>query len=77
MRADGPRALDTRVSLSWVEALLRERCPPERGLRAAVRHAFFDPPRGFLVRIAAPGTVPLYLLLQPAPLAWRITAVYY
>lgn len=77
IRRPGNETLQRTVTLEWLHGLLREQARGERGFLPAVRYAFYDPPDGFRVRIAAEGKPPLHLRLEPGVFGWRVTAVYY
>ncbi|MBK5970057.1 MULTISPECIES: DUF2939 domain-containing protein [Thiorhodovibrio] len=74
-RNDGA-ALEHIVTLEWVASLLRDEAS-QRSLIDRTQYAFFDLPKGFLIKLENHGGQQVFLLLQPAPLRWRITAVYY
>jgi hypothetical protein len=77
IRRLGTGALDEVVTLDWVRERLRAGPQPDRGLLHQVSYAFFDSPRGFRVRLGAPGQPQVYLRMTLQGLRWRITAVYY
>jgi hypothetical protein len=77
IRRPGNETLQRTVTLEWLHGLLRERSTGEGGFLPAVRYAFYDPPDGFRVRIAADGTSPLHLRMEPTLFGWRVTAIYY
>lgn len=73
----GTRALDELVTLDWVREQLSAHSQPGQGFLAQVSYACFDAPRGFAVRIGAPGQAPVHFRMTLQGLQWRVTAVYY
>ncbi|WPL16423.1 hypothetical protein Thiowin_01377 [Thiorhodovibrio winogradskyi] len=72
----GTKALEHLVTLEWIAGLLRDESSQTQ-LLERVRHAFYAPPHGFLIKLEQQNGQPINLLLRPAPLRWRITAVSY
>jgi len=76
LREPGNERLQRSVTVEWIDELLAKRTSGG-GFLADVDYAFYDPPDGFLVRIASPDQPLLYLRLRLTADGWRIGAVYY
>ncbi|EIC20615.1 DUF2939 domain-containing protein [Thiorhodovibrio frisius] len=76
LQQQGTAAIDHLVKLEWIAGLLRDESS-QTPLLERVIYAFYDPPHGFLIKLEQPDGEPVTLLLRPAPLRWRITAVSY
>ncbi len=77
IRETGQSALEEQVTLAWLRDLLLARSGDNGGFLTRISYAFFVAPNALLVRVGEVDTGPVYLRLQPAPIDWRVTAVYY
>ncbi|NEX21548.1 DUF2939 domain-containing protein [Thiorhodococcus mannitoliphagus] len=77
IRQDGKDALETQVTLGWVQDQLIAATAPGLGFLSALSYGFFDSPGGFMVRMERGDGTPVTLRLRLTGAQWRVTAVYY
>lgn len=77
IRQHGKDALETQVTLGWVQDQLVAATAPGLGFLSALSYGFFDSPGGFMVRMKRGDGTPVTLRLRLTGAHWRVTAVYY
>jgi hypothetical protein len=76
LQREGTAVVDKLVTLEWIAGLLQG-TDKRQSLFPRLRYAFYDPPRGFLIRIQQQDQGSVSLLLRPSRLRWRICVIYY